>query len=84
MVKLYTIENCPYCIELKKLLTKEGIEFTEIDVDKDENQDEFNRIYEIAKCNDVPMVIVNNQLLVPHVSFNSLNECFTLTKQFLV
>jgi len=84
MVKIYTIENCPYCRELKNLLTNEGIEYTEVDVNKDENQVEFDKIYEVSKCNDVPMVRVGNQLLVPNISFKSLNECFQLTKQFLV
>ena len=84
MVKIYTIENCPYCRELKNLLTNEGIEYTEVDVNKDENQAEFNKIYEVSKCNDVPMVRVGNQLLVPNISFKSLTECFQLTKQFLV
>jgi glutaredoxin len=84
MVKIYTIENCPYCMELKNLLTNEGIAYTEVDVNKDENQAEFDKIYEVSKCNDVPMVRVGNQLLVPNISFKSLTECFQLTKQFLV
>lgn len=84
MVKIYTIENCPYCRELKNLLTNEGIEYTEVDVNKDENQVEFDKIYEVSKCNDVPMILINKQLLVPNISFKSLNEAFTLTKQFLV
>jgi glutaredoxin len=43
MVRIYTIENCPYCMELKKILTNEGVKFTEIDVNKPENEEEFNK-----------------------------------------
>ena len=32
MVRVYTIENCPYCSELKEILTKEGIEFVKIEL----------------------------------------------------
>jgi glutaredoxin len=31
-IKLYSTPTCPYCTELKGLLTKEGIEFKDINV----------------------------------------------------
>lgn len=83
MVRLYTIENCPYCNELKTFLKNESIEFVEIDVNKPENEAEFNKLYEITKCDDVPMVKVGNQLLIPHTSFRSINECRDLVIKFL-
>lgn len=84
MVRLYTIEKCPFCIELKEIFKKENIEFIEIDVNKEENEDEFNRLHEISKSNDVPQVVVKTQILVPNVSFSSIKECADLTKKFLV
>lgn len=83
MVRLYTIENCPYCNELKTLLKNEGVEFVEVDVNKPENEAEYNKLYEITKCDDVPMIKVGKQLLIPHTSFRSINEAFELTKKFL-
>ena len=38
MIRVYTIENCPYCTELKTLLTNEGVEFVEVNVDLPENE----------------------------------------------
>lgn len=84
MVRIYTINNCPYCAELKTLLTNEGIKYIEINVDEPQNQDEFNRLYEFTKSNDVPIVKVGQQILVPQVSFRSIKECCELTKKFIV
>ncbi len=84
MVRVYTVENCPYCNELKELLQNDGVQFVEIDVNKPENEAEFNKLYEVTKCDDVPMVKVGNQLLIPHISFRSIAECANLTKKFLV
>lgn len=82
-IRLYTIPNCPYCTELKDLLIKEAIEFTEVNVNLPENQDEYNKLHEITKSDDVPIIKVGKQLLVPNISFKSINEGFELTKKFL-
>lgn len=34
-VEIYTTPTCPYCIAAKRLLTKKGAAFTEIDVSRD-------------------------------------------------
>lgn len=31
-VEIYTTQTCPYCIAAKRLLSKKGVEFQEIDV----------------------------------------------------
>jgi hypothetical protein len=84
MVRIYTIENCPYCMELKKILTNEGVKFTEIDVNKPENEEEFNKLYELTKCDDVPMIKVGRQVLIPEISFTTIQEAANLTKKFLI
>lgn len=83
MVKVYSIDGCPYCEELKELLTKENIEFTNVNVDKPENEPEYKAIYEVAKSDDVPLVRIGKRLLVPHVSFMSIEEAVELVKKFL-
>ena len=82
MTRVYSVENCPYCNELKEMLTNDGVEFIDVDVNKPENEDEFNKLYEVTKCDDVPMVKVGNQILVPNVSFRSIKELFNLIKSF--
>ena len=83
MIRLYTIPNCPYCTELKDLLIKEDIEFTEVNVNLPENQDEYNKLHEITKSDDVPIIKVGKQLLVPNISFKSIKEGFELAKKFI-
>lgn len=83
MVRIYSMLECPYCVQLKELLNKEGIEFTDVDIDKPENEDEYKKISEICKSDSVPIVRVGKQLLVPNISFRSIREAADLTKKFL-
>lgn len=39
-VEIYTTQTCPYCVAAKRLLTKKGASFTEIDVGRDPVQRE--------------------------------------------
>jgi hypothetical protein len=84
MVKIYGFSACPYCKELKELLTKDGIQFIDVDIEQPENQEEFNKIMEVANADEVPIVKVGTQLLIPNVSFKSIKEAAELTKKFLV
>ncbi len=36
-VEIYTTPTCPYCLAAKRLLTRKGAAFTEIDVSRDPN-----------------------------------------------
>lgn len=83
MVRIYSVEQCPYCSELKDILTKENIEFVDINVNLPENEQEFKKLFELTKCDDVPMVKVGKQILIPNVSFRSITEAAELTKKFL-
>lgn len=84
MIKLYTIPECKYCNELKEILTNEGVIFTEINVMLKENEEEYKKINSVTKSDQVPIVLVGKQLLVPEVSFKSIREAADLTKKFLV
>ncbi len=35
MVKIYTVNSCPYCLKTKKFLASKGVEFEELDIEKD-------------------------------------------------
>lgn len=82
-IKIYTIDHCPYCTELKELLIKENIDFIEVNVNLPENEDEYNRINEITKNNEVPIIKIGRQLLIPNVSFKSIKEAAETTKKLL-
>ena len=78
------MENCPYCAQLKDLLTGEGIEFEDIDINKPENKEESDMIFKVTKVDSVPIVRVGKHLFAPDVSFTSIEEAFELTKKFMV
>ena len=83
MVTIYGFNGCPYCKELKEILTNEGVEFRDVDIELDENTEEFEKVREVSKADEVPIVKVGNQLLIPNVSFKSIKEAAELTKKFL-
>ena len=82
-VKIYSIPQCPYCVELKNILTEEGIEFIDVNVNLEENENEYNQIHAITKSDEVPIVKIGKQLLVPNISYQSIREAADLTKKFL-
>jgi len=84
MIKIYSVPQCPYCTELKTILTNEGVEFIDVDVSLKENEVEYNQIHEITKSEEVPIVKIGKKLLVPNVSFKSIKECSVIVKNLLV
>jgi glutaredoxin len=84
MVTIYSIPQCPYCSELKEKLTENNIEFKDVNVFLEENKTEYDAIVEKTQSDEVPIVRVGNQLLVPNVSFHSITEAYDLTKKFLL
>jgi glutaredoxin len=83
MVRIYSIPECPFCTELKEILTQEGVKFVDVNVNLPENEKEYDQIHEVTKSEEVPIVMVGKQLLVPNVSFQSIREAADLTKKFL-
>ena len=35
LVKVYTIQSCPWCAKVKKFLKSKDVEFVELDIEKD-------------------------------------------------
>lgn len=83
MIRVYSIKNCPYCDELKELLTKENIPFMDIDINLPENIKEFDKINEIAKTDSVPVVFLKKQILVPEISFKTIKQAILVIKNIL-
>lgn len=83
MVKLYGFNECPYCKELREMLTKNEIQFIYVDINLPENEEEFNKVLDVSKSDEVPIVKVGNQLLIPNVSFKTIKEASLLVVKFL-
>lgn len=83
MVRIYTIKDCAFCDEMKKHLTESKINFVEVDVEDNRNKREFDKLVEISKADSVPILLVNNKILVPNRSFKTIKEGFEITKKIL-
>lgn len=83
MVRVYTMEGCPYCDKLKGLLKEDNIEFKEIDINDKKYKLEFNKIMEISGADSVPVVIVKKKILIPEKSFMTIEEGFSIIKKLL-
>jgi glutaredoxin len=55
-VIVYTMEGCPFCTEFKDMLTKEGIEFFDRDIDKYEK--EYEIFSEVTDNDMIPALLI--------------------------
>ena len=55
-VIVYTMEGCPFCTEFKEMLTKEGIEFFDRDIDKHEK--EYEIFSEVTDNDMIPALLI--------------------------
>lgn len=60
-IEIYTTRYCPYCVAAKRLLSRKGIEFTEIDVSAD------------AKGRSKLVTRANGRMTVPQIFIGSIH-----------
>jgi glutaredoxin len=82
-VNVYTIPNCGFCVKMKDGLKERGIEFTEVDVSLEENDDIFKQVVEISGTESVPTVIVGTNLIAPDVNFYSIEQGLDLVEHIM-
>jgi len=79
-VIVYTMQGCPFCVEFKELLQKEGIDFFDRDIDK--NKEEYDLFVEITKNDMVPSLLIiegdedkhESFLYAPETNYDELTE----------
>ncbi len=69
-VKVYTMQNCPYCVRAKQLLTKRSIAFEEILV-PEEDDAQWDALYKKSGMRTMPQIFNGDQLIG---GFNDLAE----------
>lgn len=60
-VLIYTFETCPYCIRAKRLLSRNNIEFEEINITNDE--DKLNELEKKTGIGTVPQIFVDGNFI---------------------
>lgn len=82
-VRVFGIEGCSYCKEIKKKLAQGKIDYRYIDIDLDENQEEVNEVFNVAQSDKVPVIVVGSTILVPDKSFDTIDEAYKTIKRFI-
>lgn len=60
-IKIYSRENCPYCVKLKDWFKERNIEFLEVVLDNQEAIQEF--LLECPGLKTVPQILVDDVLI---------------------
>jgi glutaredoxin len=79
-VIVYTMKGCPFCVDFKEMLTKEGIEFFDRDID--EYKDEYDSFSKITENDMIPALLIiegdgeeyESYLYAPDKNYNELTE----------
>ena len=82
-VRVFGIEGCSYCEEIKTKLTEGKIDYRYIDIDLDENQEEVIKVFNVAQSDRVPVIVVGSTILVPEKSFDTIDEAYETIKRFI-
>lgn len=56
---IYSKDNCPYCVQAKRLLEEKGKEYTEINIGRDIRRDDFMSLF--PNVRSVPFIIINGE-----------------------
>lgn len=77
LVKVYTIQSCPYCAKVKKYLKSKDVDFVELDIEKDPDAR--------AACQKltgmdwaVPVTTIDNETYVIDYDKKALDELLCL------
>ena len=78
------MEGCPFCVDFKELLVKEGIEFFDRDID--EYKSEYDIFVEITDNDMIPALLIiegnddkhESFLYAPERNYNELSEAVSI------
>ena len=87
IVIVYTMKGCPFCVEFKKMLKKEGIEFFDRDIDK--YKDEYDTFSKIVENDLIPALLIiegdgkdyQSFLYAPDKNYFELTEAVDIIKE---
>lgn len=81
------MQGCPFCDDFKQMLTKEGVEFHDRDIDVYE--EEYNKFSQITENDMVPALLIiehenediKSFLYVPEKNYNELTEAVSIINE---
>jgi len=90
LVILFTMEGCPYCVQMKDKLKESDINFVERDIDK--YKDEYDMFVEITENEFVPAFMIvespdtddhKSYLYAPERDYDEIEEGVSIIKEHL-
>ncbi len=89
LVVLFTMEGCPFCVEMKNMLKEQNIDF--VDRDIDEFEEEYELFVEITENDYVPafMLIENyekepvSHLFAPDRDYKDIEDGVKIIKEWV-
>ena len=60
-VQIYTSNYCPYCIRAKQLLDSKGVEYNEVNLDK--NPEKRLETMQMFNWRTVPIILIGDELI---------------------
>lgn len=72
-VKIYTMENCPYCVRAKKLMEQRGISFQEIRVAEDDDA-QWDALYLKSKMRTMPQIFLGEKVIGGYTDLAELDK----------
>jgi glutaredoxin len=88
LVILFTMEGCPYCVQMKDQLNESNIDFVERDIE--EHKDEYDMFVEITENEFVPAFMIvespdtddhKSYLYAPERDYNEIEEGVAIIKE---
>lgn len=88
LVILFTMEGCPYCVQMKDQLKESDIDFVERDIE--EHKDEYDMFVEITENEFVPAFMIvespdtddhKSYLYAPERDYNEIEEGVAIIKE---
>ncbi len=74
-ITLYTINNCPYCVQAKNLLEQQGIEYQEIDFSQDKlDVDKMAILIEKSGMRTFPQIFCDDEIIGGFTELKALHD----------
>ena len=79
-IEIYTNENCPYCKRIKEELTKNNINFNNMDTTK--YKDKWQDIISLTNMPTVPTIKISDEYLVAGRDFGGPENLINIIKNY--
>ncbi len=70
-IRIYTSNTCAFCEKVKSALKEAEIDFTEVDINVDENKKEWLTVTRLTTANVTPQVKISGDHWLPHRDFTT-------------